>query len=42
MLLISPPTIIKHYEPSKIFHKYFFLIVGKVYVFEELAFPTSV
>lgn len=33
--------IIKHYEPSKIFDNYFFIIVGRFDVFEVFAFPTS-
>lgn len=32
------PLVIKHYEPSKIFDKYFFIIVGKIYVFEAFVF----
>lgn len=38
MLLISPPTVFRHYKPSKIFLNYFFIIMGKVYVFEEFVF----
>lgn len=36
------PHISKYYEPSKIFDNYFFVIIGRVYVIEEFAFPTPV
>lgn len=36
------PIAIKSYEPPKIFYNYFFIIIGRVYVFKEFAFSTSV